>query len=430
MRKKAKKVLFSFWDGGTGHLTRVMSLAEEARKRGMKVGFISSEKYVSWILNENPNYRVYLISNRNPTAQPPPYPFPVYSHAFGHAQRLRGLRFDDVKWLRGIVKKEIEVLKSYQPDVVINDYRDTIKIAAEVLKIPIVGITKSTGNPDGYTFSWWLAPPPDLILPDCRQSFNVVRKEYGLTPIKDEREMFSGNVCIIPSIKEIDPLMRKSRNSYYVGLLSYWWRRNDEFEFIPYNIPKIFSYIGEKTRPEYGYSSIITQVILSFPDVGFYIAGSADKYTDLRIEKLKKQKRVIVKDYIPAKTAISECSVVLNHGGSGTVLLALSMGKPIIFVGPFNTDQIGVARRVTELGAGLIIPHSTKPLEKMKAPDLGEGVEIMGYWKSEVTPDKISAAIKEVLTNSHYTKNAERLAHLINTFGGVRDALDIVERLI
>lgn len=430
MRKPIKKVLFSYWDGGAGHLTRTMSMAREAKERGTGVAFISSEKYASWIANESPDYSVYLVPNRNPKVQPPPYPFPVYSHAFGHAQRLRGLRFDDVGWLRKIVEKEIEVLKVYQPDVIINDYRDTIKIGAETLGIPIVGVTKSTGNPDGYTFGWWVTPPPDLVLPDCRESFNKVREEYGLSPIEDEREMFVGDISVIASVKEIDPLIRKSRYSYYIGLLSHWWKKDSQFESIPHNIPKVFSYIGEKTRPEYGYPSILTQVVLPLPDVGFYIAGNANKYNSPRLEDLKKQKRIIVSDYIPAKRAIPECSLVLNHGGSGTILLALSKGVPIIFVGPFTTEQMTTARWVEKQQAGLIISHSNKPLERMEAPDLGKGVEIMGHWKSEVTPEQILAAINEVLTNSKYTKNAKRLADSINSLGGAKDVLDLAEKLV
>ena len=429
MNKESKRVLFSYWDGGTGHLTRTMSMAREARERGFEVGFISSEKYAGWISSDSPDYVIYTVGNRNPKAQPPPYPFPVYSHTFGHAQRLRGLRFDDTDWLEETVKKEIEVLKEFKPNIVINDYRDTIKMGAEVLGIPIVGITKSTGNPDGYTFGWWITPPHDLVLPDCRKSFNEARKRYGLLPIEDEREMFTGNISVIPSVKEIDPLIGISENSYYAGLLSHWWRQEGEFQSIPHNIPKVFSYIGEKSRPQYGYELILSRAIESLPDVGFYIAGSPEKYTYPRLDKPKVEKRVIVRDYIPARKAIPECSAILSHGGSGTVLLALSYGVPIICVGPFNSEQLTFFRWVEKQQAGLIIPHSENPLERRKAPDLGEGVEIMGHWESEISSDQIVTAINEVTSNPKYSENAQRLANSIRALRGEGDVLDLAESL-
>lgn len=429
MSKESKRVLFSYWDGGTGHLTRTMSMAKEARGRGFEVGFISSGKYANWISKDNPDYVVYIVENRNPKVQPPTYPFPVYSHAFGHAQRLRGLRFNDIEWLGETVKKEIDVLREFNPNIVFNDYRDTIRIGAEVLGIPIIGITKSTGNPNGYTFGWWITPPKDLILPDCRNSFNEVRQKYGLLPIEDEREMFSGNISIIPSIEEIDPLIKSSENSHYVGLLSHWWRQEGEFEPIPHNIPKVFSYIGEKSRPKYGYESILSQVIKSLPDVGFYVVGSPERYIDHHLDKPEREKMIIVRDHIPARKAIPECSVVLSHGGSGTVLLSLSYGVPIIFIGPFTTEQMTTARWVEKQQAGLIIPHSNKPLERMRAPDLGENVEIMGHWKSEITQDQLVCAINEVLTNSLYSESAKRLAKSINSLGGSTDVVDLAESL-
>lgn len=430
MSKKTKRVIFSFWDGGAGHLIRTVSMAREARKRGFEIGFVSSEKYADWILNEIPNSKIFIIPNRNSKAQPPPYPFPVYSHAFGHAQRLRGLKFDDTAWLKKTIEKEVDVLRQFRPSVIINDYRDTIKVAAEVLGIPIVGVTKSTGNPSGYTFGWWVTPPSRMILPDCRESFNIVRKKFGLPFIQDEREMFTGTISIIPSIRELDPLVRESRHSYYVGLLSNWWRNEDSVELISKNIPKVFSYIGEKTRPQYGYESILMRVMKSLPDIGFYVVGNPERYKAFTMKGPKGQRKIIVEEYMPANKLIPECSVVLSHGGGETVLLALSHGIPVICIGPFTSEQATFFRWVEKQNAGLLIPHSDKPLKRMKAPDLGDGIEIMGYWKSEINSGQIITAINEVLGNSQYTKNAQRLAKSINALGGTKDVLNLVENYL
>ncbi len=49
---------------------------------------------------------------------------------------------------------------------------------------------------------------------------------------------------------------------------------------------------------------------------------------------------------------MSECSIVICHGGLGTVLRALAHGVPLVVL-PLGRDQIGNARRVEDLGVGI-----------------------------------------------------------------------------
>jgi UDP:flavonoid glycosyltransferase YjiC (YdhE family) len=88
---------------------------------------------------------------------------------------------------------------------------------------------------------------------------------------------------------------------------------------------------------------------------------------------------------------------VLCHGGSGSVIGALSAGLPLV-VTPIGADQSDNARAVDALGAGIAID----------------------------TPDAeaISAALHKVLTDPTYRAAAQKVASEIAAQPGIEAAVD------
>lgn len=64
-------------------------------------------------------------------------------------------------------------------------------------------------------------------------------------------------------------------------------------------------------------------------------------------------------EYVPMSQLLPFASVVVHHGGMGTISLALAAGIPQIAV-PFGHDQYDNAARIEELGVGRSIPQSTQ----------------------------------------------------------------------
>jgi UDP:flavonoid glycosyltransferase YjiC (YdhE family) len=422
------KLMMGFWDGGRCHLTRTLALAEEAKRRGNEVGIITSEKYAPSIGSLAIADKVYVIPTRPPNTPTPPYEFPLYSHAFRHAQRLRGLGFNNVDWLHEITKMELAAIEDFRPDVVVNDYRDTIRTSAQIKGIPVAGVTHTTGSVDGLPFAWWTNPPEDAILPDCRDSFNEVRAHYNLAPISDEREMFSGDLTLIASSPSLEPIAKNSGNTRHVGMLSKW-KPDNNFEPIDPNLvdKKIFSYVGEQTRPQYGYEGMLTQVIELEPNLGFYVVGNVDRYSSPVIAERQRNKTVVVADFIPGPNAIRDSAVTLNHGGHGTTMLSLALGRPLVCIGPYQSECASSFRGAEQQGAGIMLNHSTGPPERQPAPDLGENVEIFGYWHSELSSELIHEAIKKVIGDESFTLNAQRLGRELLELGGVERAMDLIQ---
>lgn len=423
------RMMFGFWDGGRGHYTRAMTIATEAHERGSAVGIVTSDRYADEIGRLSLADEVYVIPNR-PPHKPAPYAMPLYSHALRHAQRQRGLGFDNIPWLRQTTAMEIEAIRHFKPDVVVNDYRDTFRTAAEACRVPIVGVAETTGHPQGYSLGWWEVSD-DLILPDCRDSFNQIRSEYDLAPIQDERELFSGDMHLIPSSPSLDPLVEASSVTHYVGRICQWIPEGSNVPYITSEKANrhVYSYVGDPARQEYGYETMLAQIIQQEPDRGFYIAGNSARYAKLGLESRQADGTVVLRDFLPADPLINDSEVVLCHGGQGTVMQALILGKPLIGIGPYHSQMTSIFRPLEEAGAGIMLNHSEGPLERRPAPDLGEGVDMLGYWQTELTAEKIHEAITTVTTTPDYALRAAQLGAELSRLGGVRQAVDLCQSL-
>ncbi|MEO1353075.1 MAG: glycosyltransferase [Cyanobacteria bacterium J06635_15] len=113
----------------------------------------------------------------------------------------------------------------------------------------------------------------------------------------------------------------------------------------------------------------------------------------------------IVVGYAPQLELLKKATLTITHAGLNTTLESLSNGVPMVAI-PITNDQPGVAARIAWTGTGEFI--SPKRLS---------------------TP-KLQHAIKQVLTETSYQKNAVRLRNAIRAAGGVNRAADIVEQVI
>ena len=110
----------------------------------------------------------------------------------------------------------------------------------------------------------------------------------------------------------------------------------------------------------------------------------------------------IVVSYAPQLELLARASLTLTHAGLNTVLDSLSCGVPLVAV-PITYEQPAIAQRVKWCGAGRVVPFS------------------------KLSPSRLRAAIRDVLAEARYRKNAERVRDSIRKAGGVRRAADVIE---
>lgn len=113
----------------------------------------------------------------------------------------------------------------------------------------------------------------------------------------------------------------------------------------------------------------------------------------------------IVVGYAPQLELLPKATLTITHAGMNTTLESLSNGVPIVAI-PITNDQPGVAARIAWTGTGEFIPLK------------------------QVSVDRLQKAIKQVLTEDSYKKNALKLQESIRQGGGVNKAADIIEQAV
>ncbi|MEH1967250.1 glycosyltransferase [Nostoc sp.] len=113
----------------------------------------------------------------------------------------------------------------------------------------------------------------------------------------------------------------------------------------------------------------------------------------------------IVVEYAPQLELLEKATMMITHAGMNTTMECLKNGVPIVAI-PIANDQLGVAARITWTEVGEVVPLTKLNVERLQE------------------------AIKRVLTQEVYKKNALRLQAAIERAGGVSRAVDIIEQAV
>lgn len=417
-----KRVLFSHWDGGRGHLNRVLDVAKESKLRGYYTGIITTQGTRDSLPVEFDE--VYSVPNRpDYSGADVGYELPLYSHARSHGQRLRGLGFSR-DFILDTNKLELDVVDYFKPDIIVNDYRDTIKNVADLLNIPLVGIVQSNGHVDGQKLGWFEVVG-DEDVPSCLSSFNEARESLGLSELMDEREMFGGDVRVIPSIPEVDPLLSYSSDTVYSGLLSY--RTNIKGVADGHRVPPhsyLVCNVSASNRRRYGQDELMKSVV-DLIDISIVSAGEERDYN------YKSRSRIgsyIASKFIDYDTVFPDSKAFISYGGHGSTLAALEAGLPILGLGPFSSEQRGTLENIKSYGAGTILSHGDG-LESIRASDMN-GLNIYGNWNSSITPESIVESIDNILSNENFALRSMELSYKLRKLNGRKIVNDTIEDLL
>ncbi|WP_242319061.1 macrolide family glycosyltransferase [Bacillus cereus group sp. BfR-BA-01349] len=110
-------------------------------------------------------------------------------------------------------------------------------------------------------------------------------------------------------------------------------------------------------------------------------------------------------EYVPQLEILKKASLFITHGGMNSVSEGLYFGVPLIVL-PIVNDQPLVAKRVEELGAGIVCNYK------------------------DITSAILSKAVEEILTNSKYRENSRRIGKQFKESGGFQKAADEVLQVI
>ena len=117
---------------------------------------------------------------------------------------------------------------------------------------------------------------------------------------------------------------------------------------------------------------------------------------------------VHVESYIPQDLLLAGCDLVITHGGSGTMMDALSHGLPMVII-PISATKPQNARHCAELGVARVVT-----LDGRTGPEMAQAIR---------------DAAQEVLRDPTYRENAQRLRKEIQQLPGLDYPVALLEKL-
>ncbi|MGN9920256.1 hypothetical protein [Micromonospora palomenae] len=382
------RTLLAFWDGGEGHLARIAYLAGLLSERGHRCTILSSAAKAARVRELAPSSEIRLLENR-PSPNAPARPVtPVYSHAFRHTQRRAALGFT-VEFVAGNVAAAGRLIRDVRPELIVNDYHDTVRIAADAAGVPVVSLAMAHGLTSGDTLGAWKAHEQrGHRIPERVDAFNEVRARLGLVPYTDERETFEGAINLIPTCPELDPVRPRAAD-VHVGPVMAASRpvtRSGKWR------PLVVSYLAEgNNRPESAFPEACARLAAETPEWDFVVLGG-ERYRRWFSPGATFPGMVSPSDYL---ALLDRADAVITHGGT-TLVHALERSVPVLCL-PWTSSEAAWAVRAEEHDAGLLYPEYRRPLEWRSDPAVGADVEVAGHWSIPVTAAGLRNALHRVL---------------------------------
>ena len=209
---------------------------------------------------------------------------------------------------------------------------------------------------------------------------NQLRREHGLPKIRDLfHQMTWGDYVLFPDDPLLVPLKERAPNETFLGPIL--WSPQ-----IP--LPEYWNELGRDRPMVYatpgssGGHSAVPTVLEALGGMDVDVVFSTAGYTMPK----HLPPNVHVVDMIPGDLAARKAAVVVCNGGAGTGYQALAEGTPTVST-PCTADQVMAARFVRDVGAGVLLPDSSK-----------------------VTAAEIRTAVERVMRDASFTQAAQRVA--------------------
>jgi MGT family glycosyltransferase len=114
---------------------------------------------------------------------------------------------------------------------------------------------------------------------------------------------------------------------------------------------------------------------------------------------------LIVHPYVPQLELFPRVSVFITHGGMSSVQEALSFGVPFV-VFPQTVEQSATARRIAELGVGVVLS--------------GDGF----------TGSDLRAALERVMADPAFRQDSLKMRTSLGAAGGYQRAADVIQTFV
>lgn len=342
--------LFSPATGTWGGLTRVIAIADAARKAGHQVAFCASG-YLETALRER-GYQVFttppttmfglpaplsrLLERRSQHVSIPVKPGRSIGNIW-FVLLLSGLARSG--YLRRLVAEEINAANAFQADKLFTDLDPAAFLTSAITGLPLASAYAHIATHGRGSLPWKL----------MQRACAPVLQSYGQPTLTPDELFFGPAVLkIIPSIPELDGTDPARSDVRYVGQLLGPIQSLPAADFqLETGRRYVFTYVGTGSISLDTLQKILPQV---FPADGerICLVGAQSIAQPYRLEA------VAFRPYVPADAVLPMCDWTICHGGQNTIIQSLLYNVPLlIFPGPIFERRYN-ASKVEEAGAGLM----------------------------------------------------------------------------
>jgi UDP:flavonoid glycosyltransferase YjiC (YdhE family) len=348
------RILFAF-AGSSGHAQPLVPLAAAATAAGHSVAFAGRPAALESLAAAG-----YAVFATEPPRTRPRRRIPLQGVDLAREQRDFRDGFAD-RLAREKVGAMLPLCAEWRPDAIVCDETDFGSlIAAERTGLPCAAVVVTAAR--SFAVPELVASPLDRI-----------RAEHGLPP-DPELESLTRRLRLVPfplSFRDpASPLPEKARAFRPVA------RRAPEPD-----ATTVYFTLGTEFNVESG--DLFTRVLAGLRELPFHVVCTVGPDID-PAELGSQPDRIRVERYVPQGEILPRASLVVCHGGSGTVLGALAHGLPMVLL-PMGADQPYNAARCEALG-------------------LARSLDVVA-----ATSQDIRDAVESVLSEPGYRRAAQRL---------------------
>lgn len=388
----AKIVFFSI--PAYGHTNPTLGLVRELTARGHQVRYYSYEKFRSRIEAAGANF----ISCDGCDAQLGLSPEDGARIALDPAFSIHVL-VETTLALDAMVCREME---TERPDCIVADSMAAWgKAAALKLKIPFVSSTTT------FAFNRESAK---IMKQSLRQALKLLCSLPGINrdirrlqrvgyPIKNFLQLISNDrdtETIVYTSPEFQPCAESFSEKYaFVGPLVI----PPETSFRKKGKKLIYVSMGTVNNDMLEFYS---NCIRAFGNTELELLISAGELADISLLG-RLPENVRVERWVEQTAVLKEADVFISHCGMNSASESLYFGAPVLCY-PQTAEQRAVATRISQLGAGIVLPSAS-------AKDIRAGVNLL-------------------IKDDNYRLNAEKIGESFRRCGGAAAAADKIERLI
>jgi MGT family glycosyltransferase len=323
--------------------------------------------------------------------------------------------FSDEAFVRAQTALHVDLIRKYDPDVVIDSFGPFGCLAARILHVPLVSVLQGNFHPRSAGFLWWAGErPPGL--PSAAPAFKKVAAEYGVAPVERSVDLLAGDLSLIVGTPETDPVSATASVTHIGPIL--WQRGNASLPewvgALSRDQPLVWVYSG---NPRYaGVPTpcdsivVIRAAIAALSDAPVHVVLTTG-HQEVPTEVGALPANFHHAAYLPGLAMAERCDLMVHHGGHSSVMTSLSAGTPAVII-PTITERESNARRLVALGAGEIV----MPVD---GADGEKHIDVADF----------SAQVHRVLNEPGYRESARRVAASMRQLGGAQEAADRIERL-